>query len=1288
MDYANEIIKKYLIDTVNMLNEKYNGIIPLKKLESDFQLFKLQNSENIEEDINKKKEEINEYATKLIKDFLEFQEKAKQELFELKGELNTYNLSLFPLDEKQQRLIDILGLENIKEFEKETMFFSTNGNDSFGLPMLDACALYFSTTNPEQQLLKYGIDFKNGTLPYEEFSNQFAACLNVMRMHKLFTDYPDYDFIDGKFRESHPEIFISKDAPKVLKNAFYENEITPDFLFKNKECIKYLTDKNLSNTIKADIKLSQISATTEDGYGLIGHEDFCAAYTSRYGNEKFLELCSKYGKILSSIEISGIHNEIEDEQAIEKSLRNSIYKKIINVNIDYFYLSNVSELVLEHPEIFVDFDGLTNISEEEKQRLTKEFYKRTLNFGDIKKYPQLITILKDKNLKVAFGNKEFVANYYSIMNRSYSSDLELLNILDNEKFLLLCSKYGDYMNSIMPDLKKNIDFSKNNINFTELIQKIENIIAQEVISGNKVYHPDDAPNFLLESHPELFLDNNAPEELKKYFYGYDNGHLGTYINHSFNYMYLMSFELLHEHKDWLPFLKDKSLITALLRNKNTYSKRDLIEFFEVFGEEKAIKLGVNKAETVKEMIKNHQVDLMKEWYDKTGGKFIPDFVVMQNFRIEEADKFLASGSNWSTLMKIKSFSKYHESRDAMLKLAYCFGAFDQDQAGMKKLQELLTGIPRKYESSDMNELKIVEQNILEYNRNILTSTDKATAPTMPLGTLEYGYLKEELKKDGIEFTSENIFSDIFNINSDMSATLKLNPQSHLKAMGYLRKILEEKGIVLNCYEAHKFFGGFELKYDKDFREFLLKNFDEIRNNTEYTKYISSVQRQFDSIKAMNSNRALTWDLAVSFVQSNKYENVNIGNDKVAEISAIAGYSQEDFNILQQIYNYGKTRTFSSIPRIEKSEEKTSGRYTYETLRLDDPLAMVIGNLTDCCQELNNCAEVCMEHSMVDKNGRVFVIKDEQGNIVAQSWVWRNKDVLCFDNIEIPDKAFVRATKEYPHLDRKRFTDDIFEIYKQAANDLIKEDEKAYKELFETGKITEEQYDGLRLRKVTVGLGYNDIAESLKQNSQIDKENVARPLPFEEPIKLSSGLYTSDSVKQYVLEQRDDRKIFHGDTLAIHNDNFIEYTDSNFTEKELFSLEKLEIETKKNTKYLNTSVSDYAEKERLITEIAENYDLNPETAKIVMNPNFAIIYDLNNDKLRIGDLLFNTKVDNGKQQMDIEKQVIIQMKLAFEQIANGKEIDVSALNEKQLEMYGKIAELTDEIDIERGVRHAK
>ena len=71
------------------------------------------------------------------------------------------------------------------------------------------------------------------------------------------------------------------------------------------------------------------------------------------------------------------------------------------------------------------------------------------------------------------------------------------------------------------------------------------------------------------------------------------------------------------------------------------------------------------------------------------------------------------------------------------------------------------------------------------------------------------------------------------------------------------------------------------------------------------------------------------------------DNISVGEERVAEISRIAGYSPSDYEMLIRIYNFGKQRTFSSIPRIDK----VSGKYHYEMLRLDDPLAMAIGTLS-------------------------------------------------------------------------------------------------------------------------------------------------------------------------------------------------------------------------------------------------------------------------------------------------------------------------------------------------------
>lgn len=1199
-------------------------------------------------------------------------------------ELLNYDNKIFILNESEQNIVNLFNIENIKKLEKDTKIFSHKTYDySRELEMFHAFSTYFNMAYVRDMLKKEEIDFKNGSLSYEEFLDNFAKSLDHMRRNNIFTDYPDYDWIEGDFREKYPNIFMDKDAPLELKNSFYKNNIIPATLCQHEEYIPYLLDRDLSKTLKLDMRLSIPGQIDENGNTIPAMVDFVKNYTSRYGNKKFLNLILKYGPVISNITINGLHSEIDDEDAInravEQALRDSIYRKIMKGSFDFSYLKDIPELTKEYPEIFVNMEDLPKVPSDVRVKLMDSFYRREISFDDIKKYPGLMVTLNDKNLTIAFGK---------IISR-YPGTPNLIQTFGNEKFLKLCANYGRYMEDLLPVLAKKID-TINSSEFEIINSKIQDIMAEECKSGRLAYYPVGAPEFLKAKYPELFLSDDAPSDLRDYFYNY------------YNIIYT-PFKTLSSHKEWLPFLEGKAINTALLRNY--YMREEIQKFFDVFGEEKAIKLGISRAETVDEIIMARQVELMKKWYDKTGGKFVPDFVVMQNFRLEEADKFLVSGSVWSNLMRNKNYASSQESRDAMLKIAYSFGAFDHDQRGIKELQELLTGLPRIFDSeygyifnqieaqidmfsnrdSFFNKEKDIPnpyEKMIEYMENNDKTSDLLGSPTV----LE---LIKSIKKENldIDFT-KNIFGQLYRKNDDNTYSLTINQQIYPETSKAIRTILELfiDLPMITPRKAHQFFGGFALKYNPDFREFLLSNMDKIYKNPEYISLISNIQKQFSEIKLINNNRKLTWELAVSYVQSNKYSSVDVGNEMAAEISSTTGYSQSDFNTLQQIYNYGKQRTFSSIPRISRQSIKKLGKYTYEMLRLDDPYAMCIGTLTDCCQELNNCAEVCMEHSMVSKNGRIFTIRDDQG-IVAQSWVWRNKDVLCFDNIEIPDKAFARAEKAHPGLLKSDFTDEIFELYKQAAHDLIIEDEKVYQKLLDEGKITEEQYDGLRLGKITVGLGYNDIADSLRRNTSPDKENITRPLPFDAPVKLTRNLYTNDSLTQYVIEEREGRKEYEGDTLPVYNDTYIKYDDSNFDSKKLLTLEKLEIATKGYIENLEFAANLYEEeKNTLVTTIAKSYKLNPETSRIIMNPNFAIIYDINNGILKVADLFFNTYINNEINQMDIKEKVIMQIRLAFDQISDGNKIDISSLNEEQKEIYSLAMNLQDEIDIERGVKH--
>jgi len=678
------------------------------------------------------------------------------------------------------------------------------------------------------------------------------------------------------------------------------------------------------------------------------------------------------------------------------------------------------------------------------------------------------------------------------------------------------------------------------------------------------------------------------------------------------------------------------------------------EYFELFKEKAGINLLCNKSTTVNKMIIDNQIDLMYYWYQKTGYKFIPDYVVMQNFPKEEIDKFLENGKIWSHLMKIKEYSEVYEGREVLLKLAYIYGVFSNDNNSINHLEYLLKGIPQALNKEEL-ELLIKVENIL-----IKASNLDLIFPTKDEINM-YNSLKEQLIKEHlIPKETEYILEYLYKTNDNKKYILQINWQQHQELVLKIRKFMEIWGIerILTPFKAYQIFSKFKMEYDKEFKDFLIENMDIIISNYEYSKYLPKIQSEFKEIKKLNSNRKLTLDLALNYVKEDNYDNVNTGNEKLSSvISKIGLYNQKDFETLQKIYNYGKLRTFSSIPRIKRKLDN----YSYEILKLDDPLAITIGVVVDCCQKLNDSAEMCMEHSMVDPHGRIFVVRDKEGQIVAQSWMWRNKNTICFDDIEIPNRLLTITERKNGPLARYELVTEILEVYKEASNELLKIDNMTYQTLLENNLITKEVYDNLKLNKVTVGLGYNDIASVIRKKLKYDGLVPTRPYTFDPLVKLKFYLYLNDSSSQYILASNNkiSNKIDYS-PLIIYNDEYDINLIKDITYEDLRILNSL-IRVTDNITY------DYN-----IKDLTIKYNTYEENIKTIIHPNFVVLYketELNNIIL---DIFLNTKIDNKEQQLDITNTVLLQIKLALIQISkNNKKIDISKLTMDKIDIFNNI-----------------
>ena len=1040
------------------------------------------------------------------------------------------------------------------------------------------------------------------------------------RLYKSIVNHRDFDIrtLPQKFKQAHPELYLPEDAPKDLQEAFYERKSWYGYtaleigdLQDHPEWAPYLLDVDLKMCFSQKMIGVYGDVSSDSFQNRYDREmDFIEFLEQRLSQREILDILTKYGRLLNN-RFFTLGNDLSREHTND-AIMYTVYSEIINRRINYNIDIMPQEFIDRNPELFLD--------KRAPQELQNAFYQKQITPEMIRDNLDWIPYLRAKDLYVCCSKDvtHFVENCQS---------LELSNDQIFEYFI----KYGEYLSDNIIDIWM---ISRSNI--SDIDKVIKEQLLHYIIRERGKYD-EGAKKIIGDLHPELFLDDDAPQELKDAFYVKTTSYPNSFP--------VMSFELLREHKEWLPFLENKNALLSF--QKTIGSPNEVLKFFQRYGSAKeAIRIGMKQPTYVTQMIRSDKVDALCEWYDRV--HFIPHHVVMINFPIEQIDKFVASGKKWSQIMKLERFTRDDETIEALLKASMCFGIFDNDSLGLNKMMKLFTDLPETITEEDFEKIRIMAG------------------------------LKEQMGWRGQESIIDDLLAGkIYERDERGVYTLKIDQQHNKDLVKSIRDYLEELNIstILTPHKAHILFGGFDMEYDPEFRDFLLDNMETILTSDDYISSISAIQKQWKEIKAMNSNRHLTLDLAFAHIRTNSYQNVQPGNVRLAEVVHDRLYSQQDFEILQKIYNLGKIRTHSSIPRIEGQKEK----YTYEIVRLDDPIALVIGPLTDCCQELGNAAQGSMEHSMTNKHGRLFIIRDEEGNFVAQSWVWRNKNVLCFDNIEIPSKAFTRARQK----ENDRLEYDVLEVYQQASQELIERDEKEYKKLLEQGKITEEEYEALKIAKVTVGKGYNDIAEALKNETKSDESKVARPIPSKSPV-LHSSIYIRDSESQYILAGDQDVVDSSLETPTIYHDEYeILDNDKKPTQEDLMMLTKLEYATKSASYEGNFEVNPNL----AIRQIGYNYFLDPNNTRIVMNPNFAIVYEEKEDEIVIGEILYNTSIKNGDEIIDITDEVAMQMKMALDQIGKEeKPFTLKRLSEKQQKMYDKAIMMDTEQVKERGLSH--
>ncbi len=185
-------------------------------------------------------------------------------------------------------------------------------------------------------------------------------------------------------------------------------------------------------------------------------------------------------------------------------------------------------------------------------------------------------------------------------------------------------------------------------------------------------------------------------------------------------------------------------------------------------------------------------------------------------------------------------------------------------------------------------------------------------------------------------------------------------------------------------------------------------------DSDLYKYFPRLFNEWDIIVMNKKDKSLK--VIIDFLKSDEISLVP-KYYRLDGLFKFIGCSNRNVSETLLLHDQMLTRIGSTIPRIEG----TKNDYYYEILRLDDMEALTVGNKTNCCFTVLGAGYSCLKHALTSNNGRILVVRKDN-EILAHSWIWRNGDLLCLDNIEISKK--INSV-------------DFFDIYLQAADELIK-----------------------------------------------------------------------------------------------------------------------------------------------------------------------------------------------------------------------------------------------------------
>lgn len=366
--------------------------------------------------------------------------------------------------------------------------------------------------------------------------------------------YPTH--IPKKLIEKYPSMFLDKNAPQELQEAFYGRTITSEFILSNPayrnylknvdlECLfKYMLvnimPKNLSNSIVASSPLGRRTR-----YYQIS---FVNALKETFGESDALDVMLIYGKYIEQVyEANNFKNFLYNPEFTQDGFLDELDKTILQNIIDgnMKYDENIpSHFKNNNPTLFLE----ANVPQEIKDK----FYNRAFTLKDFNDNPELLNIFENTNIACAFSeNMSWIIPLFNDSENFKTGNYNRMKVISTY------SKIQDV--ELQKVFKEYVKEFGTNID----VEKIEYV--SEVLSRLSLSNSSEIFTFRKELATQILKSNNPLKSLSKIEDVFIRNNIPT-VGKIYS-----CFEILHP--DFQGFNFESSMVSPILKKSSIMNKK-------------------------------------------------------------------------------------------------------------------------------------------------------------------------------------------------------------------------------------------------------------------------------------------------------------------------------------------------------------------------------------------------------------------------------------------------------------------------------------------------------------------------------------------------------------------------------------------------------------------------------------------------------------------------------------------------------------------------------------------